>query len=99
MKRAEGRSGRSRRASVWVAWPAILIGLVVVGPGAQRAGAAAAPPSRDAIPTSAATQIAAIEADKESRTPAQRKLDSQLIYEAREDRGEKAVAGAPALTS
>src|SRR5262245_30286070 len=42
-------------------------------------------------------QIAALMADKAKRSPAQRKLSSQLIYAARMGRGEPAALGIPKL--
>ena len=42
-------------------------------------------------------QIAAITADKATRTPAQQKLDSQLIYAARANLNQAIVQGAPEL--
>lgn len=44
-------------------------------------------------------QINAIQAEKSSRTPAERKLDSQLLYLSREVAGQNAVAGVPTLQS
>src|SRR4051812_48191656 len=84
-----------RRLAAWALVAAASTGFVSV----STASPAAAAPPEGPVPSSAIEQISAIEADKESRTPAQRKLDSQLIYEAREERGEKAVVGAPALTA
>ena len=49
------------------------------------------------ISPQAAAQIRSIAADKEARTPAQRKLDSNLVYLSRAARGLPAVAGAPDL--
>jgi hypothetical protein len=43
------------------------------------------------------TQIGALSADKAKRTPAQKKIDSQLIYAARARSGRAAVSGAPRL--
>jgi hypothetical protein len=85
-----------RKPTAWVLSLAMLGGLAVIGPAAAPASAAAAH-TAEPIPASAAQQIATIEADKERRTPAQQKIDSQLIYEAREDRGQAAVVGVPSL--
>lgn len=40
-------------------------------------------------------QIQALQEEKATRTPAQQKMDSQLIYAAKESRGEAIAAGAP----
>ncbi len=45
----------------------------------------------------AAQQILALEQDKDSRTLAQRKLDSNLLYTVRMMRGESAAPGVPFL--
>jgi hypothetical protein len=45
----------------------------------------------------AAQQIQALEQEKESRTPAQRKIDSNVLYTIRMLRGEPAAPGAPYL--
>src|SRR5262245_11664911 len=42
-------------------------------------------------------QIQALDAEKESRTPAQRQLDSQLVYAVKMHRGEKIAAIVPTL--
>ncbi len=44
-------------------------------------------------------QIAALQAEKESRTPAQRKIDSNILYEIRKRRSGEAVPGVPSLTT
>jgi hypothetical protein len=44
------------------------------------------------------TQIQALLAEKEARTPAQKKMDSQLVYFAKQRRGEVIAAAAPRLT-
>ncbi|HMJ76110.1 MAG TPA: hypothetical protein VK507_09060, partial [Iamia sp.] len=46
-----------------------------------------------------ADQIAAVQADKASRTPDEAKVDSNLLYAAAEEAGLPAVEGAPGLTS
>jgi subtilisin-like proprotein convertase family protein len=46
-----------------------------------------------------AEQAAAVQAEKEARTPAERKVDANLLFAVRERAGERAVAGAPALRS
>src|SRR4051794_40087729 len=51
----------------------------------------------DAVPERTREQISALLAEKESRTPAQQKLDSQLIYHARQSRGEAITALVPRL--
>jgi hypothetical protein len=42
-------------------------------------------------------QIQALDAEKESRTPAQKKLDSQLVYAIKQRNGQAVAAGAPML--
>ena len=42
-------------------------------------------------------QMKALDAEKESRTPAQRKIDSQLIYAIKQQHGRPVAAGAPML--
>jgi hypothetical protein len=54
--------------------------------------ALAAPPQTD-ITADALRQIEALEAEKESRTPAQRKLSSALLQTLRESRGQRMAAG------
>lgn len=46
---------------------------------------------------SALAQIQALLAEKESRTPAQKKIDSQLVYALKQNRGESLAASVPAL--
>ncbi|HMJ78516.1 MAG TPA: S8 family serine peptidase, partial [Iamia sp.] len=58
-----------------------------------------APPPDAEVSDAVAAQIAAIEADKQARTPAERKVDSNLLYAAAEEDGGPAVAGAPDLES
>jgi hypothetical protein len=62
---------------------------------------AAASPQGDQAPIreSAAQQIRALMAEKESRTPAQRKIDSQLLYAMKIRRGDQIVSAVPALQS
>jgi VCBS repeat-containing protein len=62
---------------------------------AAPAGAAEPPAVSDPV----AEQIAAIAAEKATRTPAERKVDSNLLYAAREAAGHRAVDGAPQLRS
>lgn len=52
-----------------------------------------------AVSATALKQIDAVAADKAAHTPAQQKMDSQLIYAARENRNQFAVQGAPNLKS
>src|SRR5262245_34828726 len=53
--------------------------------------------SRTDITPSALAQIDALIAEKASRTPAQRKIDSQLLYAIKMRRGEPIAAGVQAL--
>ena len=69
----------------------------------------AVPPEQSALPVTsqiqapagisavAAQQIASLEQDKATRTPAQKKLDSNLLYTVRMMRGESAAPGVPSL--
>jgi len=50
-----------------------------------------------AISTDALQQIQALEDDKESRTPAQRKIDSQLLYATRMERAQPIASGVSSL--
>ena len=52
-----------------------------------------------AVSATALRQIEAVAADKAGRTAAQQKMDSQLIYAARESRNQFAVLGVPNLKS
>ena len=49
------------------------------------------------IADSALRQIEALQLEKESRTPAQQKMDSQLIYAAKQSRHEAIASGVPLL--
>jgi subtilisin-like proprotein convertase family protein len=69
-----------------LAWPS-------AGPG--RADVSAQERAR--IAESALQQIQALVAEKEARTPAQRKLDSQLLYASKMHRGESLAAGVSTL--
>lgn len=51
----------------------------------------------DKISPEAARQISALIKEKESRTPAQRKIDSQLIYKVRQLSGDALTSSVPAL--
>lgn len=61
--------------------------------GAQRAG------TEPAVSDPVAEQLAAIVAEKEARTPAERKVDSNLLYAFNEATTGRAVVGAPQLRS
>ncbi len=60
-------------------------------------GAAGSLLAQDALSPSALQQIQAILEDKKTRTPAQRKVNSNLLYEARQMRGLPIAAGVPTL--
>jgi hypothetical protein len=68
----------------------VLLAIVASG------GTADAQPSAS-ISRSARQQIQALAAEKQSRTPAQRKVDSNLLYEAKQRRGLAIAAGVPTL--
>ena len=61
--------------------------------------AAARPASGEEPGPEAAARVRALLAEKESRTPAQRKLDSNLLYAARQVRGLEAAPGAGRLAT
>jgi hypothetical protein len=61
---------------------------LMAGPGAAFA---------QALPDAAVAQIEALLADKAARSPVQRRVGSQLLYEARMRRGEPAAPGVPIL--
>ncbi|MBV8856051.1 MAG: hypothetical protein JOZ02_03740 [Acidobacteria bacterium] len=68
---------------------AVLVLLAVVSaPAARAAGARAQQGEDQKIGPEAARQIAEIAAAKRARTPAQRKLDTQLLYALKQKRGE-----------
>ncbi|MGH9704819.1 MAG: hypothetical protein ACRD4K_15700, partial [Candidatus Acidiferrales bacterium] len=54
-------------------------------------------PSSTGLSAFAAQQVLALEQDKDSRTPAQQKMDSNLLYTVRMMRGEAAAPGVPSL--
>ena len=68
----------------------------VVSAGAQ---ATPAPSATQQISESAQQQIRAIVADKQTRSAAQRKISSSLLYAAKARRGERLAASVPALRS
>ncbi len=55
------------------------------------------PPGTDEIAPSALAQIQAVLAEKATRTPAQQKMDSQLIYAIKMARGQAIAAGVGSL--
>lgn len=63
------------------------------------AGPAAAPQADTGISDSALQQIAALLHEKETRTPAQRKIDSQLLCAYRNYEGEPMTEGVPTMTA
>jgi subtilisin-like proprotein convertase family protein len=65
--------------------------------GSQPAPEPTTPPTEVAEPV--AEQIAAIQAEKADRSPAEAKVDSNLLYAAAEEAGGTAVPGAPELES
>ena len=72
-------------------WVVALLALALLAPCAW------AEHSAGALSASAARQIQALQAEKASRTPAQQKIDSQLIYALRIRRGEALAAAVPTL--
>ena len=80
---------RCRTASTGVLF--VLLAMVA---GARTANAQS---SSASISSSARQQIEALAGEKQSRTPAQRKVDSNLLYEAKQRRGLAIAAGVPTL--
>ncbi len=76
---------------------ALLMLAALLAVGAIRT--AGAQQSDTAIQASAAQQIRALITEKESRTPAQRKIDSQLLYAMKISRGDQIAAAVPTLQS
>jgi hypothetical protein len=72
----------------------VLVGLPVVSEGIDAQSNALKAPQDGAIKAEALQQIAALIAEKNSRTPAQRKIDSQLLQAVKESRGEQMALGA-----
>lgn len=97
--RRSHRRGQSRSVIIFVTL--LLCTLAAVASGALFSNkfekASAAPQSSADISPEALAQIEALIRDKESRTPAQQKIDSQLLYQARMDRGEAIAANVPTL--
>jgi subtilisin-like proprotein convertase family protein len=83
-------------------WRRLAVGgllAVTTAVGGIAAPTGAQHPPAPAVPDGVAAQIAAIEADKADRTPAERKVDSNLLYAAAEEAHGTAVEGAPDLES
>jgi len=62
-------------------------------PKAAHAKARPASPPQTDLSAEALQQIEALEVEKESRTPAQRKMSSALLQALRESRGQRMAAG------
>jgi len=73
---------------------AVFLVLLAMIAGARTANAQ---PSSASISSSARQQIEALVGEKQSRTQAQRKVDSNLLYEAKQRRGLTIAAGVPTL--
>lgn len=91
--------GAGRRLVVVGLLVATALGGLTVPAAAQVAPDPAPPTPTDEISASVAEQIEAIVDDKADRTPAERKVASDLLYAAAEADGGPAVAGAPDLES
>ena len=87
-------NGRLGRAFIGLIAMSVVVVVLVFAPG-QPHSAASAPQRR--VQVEALQQIQALEDEKESRTPAQRKIDSQLLYAIKMHRGESIAAGVPSL--
>ena len=68
-------------------------------PSGTASGPGAPAPSGTDVSPEVAQQIQAVTDEKADRTPTEQKLDSNLLYAAREDASEPAVEGAPDITS
>ena len=89
------RFGATRRSRIFKASITLCIAALIVGAAlfsTQLSGATAAPQD-DGISPEALAQIDALIREKESRSPTQRKMDSQLIYELKMDRGQENANG------
>src|ERR1044071_9149968 len=77
----------------------LLSGMIaaMVGQTASPGRAVVSAQDTSRIAESAIQQIQALVAEKESRTPAQQKLDSQLLYTLKMRPGEAIAAGVPTL--
>jgi hypothetical protein len=85
-------SGKRNRTHLAVMLGAALIALLTFVGLSMRAVHVGASAQSD-LSESAVRQINALIAEKESRTPAQQKIDSQLLYAAKMDRGEEIAEG------
>jgi hypothetical protein len=99
---------RSRSAAaVAVCAMALASGIAAIAPAASAASAAPAaktaktaqaqPPPAVRLTAGAVTEMQALAAEKRSRTAAQRKMDSQLLYALHRQRGDSALAALPHL--
>src|SRR5437870_2605513 len=84
------------RLSLIVVFLLIVVGAMVLAKGSY-VRVSSASPSTNRISAEAIQQISALEAEKESRTPAQRKIDSQLIYATKMHRGQDIAEGVKTL--
>ncbi len=73
----------------------LVLGLSVYSSGSRLRAAAQPPPDQPAadISPEALAQVDALLAEKEARTPAQTKIDSQLLYESKMETGEPLASG------
>ena len=93
--RSDNRAG-NRRANIAVMLGLALVAILTFVALSMRAGQVDAS-AQSEISESAARQIDALIAEKESRTPAQQKIDSQLLYAAKMNRGEMIADGVTTL--
>jgi photosystem II stability/assembly factor-like uncharacterized protein len=73
--------------------------VLAIGLGDYSGAALQEPQTSDRIPQRALDQIQALIREKESRTPVQRRLDSQLIYRLKAMRGQSMAEGVTSLTT
>lgn len=91
---------KRKHALLISAMAALLLMAAIVFPGIRGRAAASPPPQGSAnqmISDSAQLQIKALLEEKASRTPTQQKIDSQLIYASKMQRGQSIAAGVPTL--
>lgn len=87
---------RSRLAAVAAVAVAALVAAALPGPAA---GAQDPAPEPVVVSPEAVAQVVALLEEKAERSPVEQKVDSNLLYAARERAGEPAVEDVPALTS
>jgi hypothetical protein len=100
--RQQGHGHRSRRSSLYTT--ILILGVVALAVGSTLMPAKISASRQDqssattqSISNDVMQQIQALEDEKESRTPAQQKIDSQLLYATKMERAEPIAAGVSSL--